>query len=310
MMDLISFVIPVYNESESLKELYRQINENVEKTGNDYEILFVNDGSTDNSPEVIRELHEKDERVHLISFRKNFGKSPALQAGFRNVKGDIVITMDSDLQDDPREIPRFIEKIHEGYDVVSGWKFNRQDPAEKKLPSKLFNKVTCMQSGITLHDFDCGFKAYRREVIDNIDLYGEMHRYIPILAWRKGFNKITEIKVHHNKRQFGHSKYGFKRYFHGLFDSLTSNFLQKYNESPMYLFGRWGLIFEGIAGFCAMISLIKMMFKSKNAWPLMIIACIAAGTGAQAFLLGLMSERMVDSDIRRNYNEGHIKEKF
>lgn len=238
-MMLCSFVIPVFNEAESLNELYRQVVQNalLSKWCNEpikYEIIFVNDGSSDDSVEIIHKLHDNDDNVHLISFRKNFGKSAALQAGFRNVSGGIVITMDSDLQDDPAEIPNMISKLEEGYDLVSGWKFNRQDPAEKKLPSKLFNAVTSYMSGIKLHDFDCCFKAYRREVIDAIDVYGELHRYLPVLAYRQGFSNITEIKVNHKKRQFGHSKYGFRRYFHGLFDAITTNFLLKYCDSPMY----------------------------------------------------------------------------
>ena len=210
MSRLISFVVPVYNEEKSLEILYDKILENMPDEY-ETEIIFVNDGSTDQSATVIKEIIAKDKRVHLISFRKNFGKAMALESGFRNAHGTIVITMDADLQDDPVEIPNFIAKIDEGYDLVSGWKEKRQDPLEKRLPSKLFNKVTAKLSGVQLHDFNCGYKAYRKEVIDAIDVYGELHRYIPVLAHRKGF-RIAEISVHHNKRQFGKSKYGFERY--------------------------------------------------------------------------------------------------
>ena len=175
----------------------------------------------------------------MISFRKNFGKALAFETAFRNVNGNIVITMDADLQDDPKEILQFINKINEGYDLVSGWKRDRHDPLEKRLPSKLFNKVTSNLSGIKLHDFNCGYKAYRKEVIDAIDVYGELHRYIPILAYRKGF-RITEIVVKHHKRQYGKSKYGFERYLRGLFDSMSVAFLGRYYDRPMHLFGMGG----------------------------------------------------------------------
>lgn len=275
-MQKVSFVIPVYNEAESLVELYRQIVDNLGKAGEYiYEIVFVNDGSKDNSVEIIRGLHEQDINVHLVSFRRNFGKSAAMEAGFRAVTGDIVITMDSDLQDDPAEIPHFLETIAEGYDLVSGWKFNRQDPAEKKLPSKLFNKVTSWMSGIKLHDFDCCYKAYRREVIDAIHVYGELHRYLPVLAYGQGFGNIAEIRVNHNKRQFGHSKYGFKRYFHGLFDCLTMTFLLRYGNSPMYFFGKPGLIFGGL-GFliCMYMTVLKLYGQSIGARPMLLLGVL------------------------------------
>ena len=212
----ISVVIPAYNEEDSIKELYRQIMDSIhilENKGlsNDYEIWFVNDGSSDRTEVVMSSLCEADSNVRMISFRKNFGKSPALQAAFRHVSGDIIFTLDADLQDDPAEFERFMEKVDEGYDLVVGWKVNRLDPAEKRLPSKLFNKVTSKASGIALHDFDCGFKCFRREVVDALDLYGELHRYIPVLAHRNGFC-ITEITVNHRKREHGKSKYGFERY--------------------------------------------------------------------------------------------------
>ena len=240
----ISFVIPAYNEEESLSELYSRIMTNVqsclsEGLLSDYEILFVDDGSTDHSVQVMKELHSRDDRVRYIIFRKNFGKSIALQAAFRNVTGDIIITMDADLQDEPSELRNFLLKLDEGYDMVVGWKVNRLDPMEKKLPSKLFNKVTSKMSGLKLHDFDCGYKAFRREVADSLDVYGEMHRYIPVLAYRRGFS-ITEIPVQHNKRKHGKSKYGMERYMRGLFDFLSVAFLSNYHDRPMYFFGKVG----------------------------------------------------------------------
>ena len=218
-----------------MKKLYQEIRKGIGESSREdhaweiqgFEIFFINDGSTDRSVEVIKELIAEDDRVRLISFRKNFGKAAALEAGFRHCDGDIIFTMDADLQDDPAEISRFIDKLEEGYDLVSGWKYNRKDPLEKRLPSKLFNSVTAKASGVDLHDFNCGFKAYRKAVVKGIDVYGEFHRYIPVFAKRKGF-KIAEITVHHNKREFGKSKYGFERYTRGLLDSISSVFLLKY----------------------------------------------------------------------------------
>lgn len=309
MNRLLSFVIPVYNEQDSLEILYRKILENI-PDGFEYEIWFVNDGSTDDSEKNIKKLIDEDKNVHIISFRKNFGKALALESAFRNVNGEIVITMDADLQDDPIEIPNFINKLDEGYDLVSGWKKERHDPLEKRLPSKLFNKVTQKLSGVKLHDFNCGYKAYRREVIDSIDVYGELHRYIPVLAYRKGF-RITEIVVHHNKRQFGKSKYGFERYLRGLFDSLTVAFLGKYYDRPMHLFGKGGLIC-GIAGFviCAYLVVLKCMGQAIGGRPLLMLGVLLIILGVQMFSIGFIGDMMVDATYRNRYNEGHIKEKI
>lgn len=309
MSRIISFVIPVYNEEESLKLLYEKIMQNI-PSGCDAEIVFVNDGSTDRSVEVIKEMNAKDERVHLISFRKNFGKAMALESGFRNVHGEIVITMDADLQDDPVEIPNFIAKIDEGYDLVSGWKENRKDPLEKRLPSKLFNKVTSKMSGVKLHDFNCGFKAYRKEVVDAIDVYGELHRYIPVLAYRKGF-RIAEISVHHNKRQFGKSKYGFERYLRGLFDSLTVAFLGKYYDRPMHLFGKAGLLC-GMSGaiICFYLLVLKLMGNSIGGRPLLVLGVLLIVLGVQMFSTGFIGDIIVDATYRKRYDESHIKEKL
>lgn len=310
MDKLISFVIPVYNENESIRLLYEGIMKEVKKGEIAYEILFVDDGSSDSSAEVIKQLIEQDKSVHLISFRKNFGKAMALETGFRNAKGNVVITMDADLQDDPVEIPQFIAKLEEGYDLVSGWKKERHDPLEKRLPSKLFNKVTSMLSGVKLHDFNCGYKAYRREVVDAVDVYGELHRYIPVLAYRKGF-RITEIVVHHNKREFGKSKYGFERYLRGLFDSLTVAFLGKYYDRPMHLFGKAGLL-SGIAGgiICVYLLVIKLMGESIGGRPLLMLGVLLVILGVQMFSIGFLGDMVVDATYRKRYDESHIKEKI
>ena len=309
MQKIVSFVVPVYNEEESLELLYSGIVENVPK---DYgkEIWFVNDGSSDKSEEVIKSIILRDKDVHLISFRKNFGKAMALETAFRNVNGDIIITMDADLQDDPVEIPNFINKINEGYDLVSGWKKERHDPLEKRIPSKLFNKVTSKLSSVKLHDFNCGYKAYRREVVDAIDVYGELHRYIPVLAYRKGF-KITEIVVHHHKRQFGKSKYGFERYLRGLFDSLSVAFLGRYYDRPMHLFGKGGLLC-GLAGFaiCVYLLILKLMGQAIGGRPLLILGVLLIILGVQMFSIGFIGDMLVDATYRKRYSESHVKEKI
>jgi len=310
----LSVVIPVYNEAESLPELYNAlvsgINECKANGIEDYEIWFISDGSTDGSDEVIKKLMETSSKIGYVSFRKNFGKAAALQAGFKQARGDIVVTMDSDLQDDPADIKNIVSKLQEGYDVVSGWKVNRQDNAEKRLPSKLFNKVTAVASGIKLHDFNCGFKAYRKEVVKNIDLYGELHRYIPILANRKGF-RIAEIPITNHKRKYGKTKYGFERYLRGMFDSITTSFLSKYYDRPMHFFGRLGLVLF-LIGFavCAILAIQWFMGESIGNRPLLILGILCIILGVQSISTGFIGDLIVDSTWRSRNSDGHIKEIF
>ena len=310
---MISFIIPFYNEEESLRLLYDKIINVVNKVMItdevfSYEFWFVDDGSNDKSTNIIKDIIRMDDNVHLIVFRKNFGKAAALQAAFKKCNGDIVITMDADLQDEPEEIPNFIEKINEGYDLVSGWKFDRHDPIEKRLPSKLFNRVTALLSGVKLHDFNCGFKAYTRDVVKNIDVYGELHRYIPVIAHRKGF-KITEIKVRHNKREFGKSKYGFERYLRGLFDSLTVSFLNKYYDKPMHFFGRFGMAFS-LIGLAIGVYLTVIWFSGQSIGnrPLLTLSVLLIILGVQFFSIGLIGDMLLDASHRLRYNDAHIKE--
>ena len=308
MGELISFVIPCYNEAESLRLLYEGIRANL--NGCAYEILFIDDGSTDGSKKVIKELHMEDERVRMIAFRRNFGKAAALQAGFHNCEGDIIITMDADLQDEPSEIPRFIDKIHEGYDVVSGWKFQRNDPLEKRLPSKLFNKVVSWLSGVKLHDFNCGFKAYRREVVKAINIYGELHRYIPVLAHRKGF-RIAEISVQHNPRKFGRSKYGVERYLRGFFDALTVAYLSKYYDKPMHFFGRWGLVCSSVGVvICLYLTVLWILGHIIGERPLLLLGILMIIVGVQFFLMGLIGDILVDRGFKASYDESHVEDRL
>ena len=295
----LSVVIPLYNEEGSLAQLYKLLIENInsvikDKLISDYEILFVNDGSTDSSEEKILKIADKDAKVKLINLRRNFGKSRALQIAFEHAQGDIVITMDADLQDDPCEIKRFIEKIDEGYDLVSGWKYNRLDPLEKKLPSTLFNFVTSHFSGIHIHDFNCGFKAYRKEVVKSINVYGEFHRYIPILAARNGF-KIAEIEVKHHKREFGVSKFGYERYLRGFFDAFSALFLLKFYYRPMYFFGKIGLLLSGL-GFviCSYLTFIWLLGESIGRRPLLILGVLFILVGLQSISFGLLANIIID----------------
>lgn len=310
----VSFVIPAYNEEESLEELYSLIIDNVnsclkEKLLTDYEVMFIDDGSTDQTQNAIRKMAEHDKHVRYIFFRKNFGKSIALQTAFKNVTGDVVITMDADLQDDPCELGNFLKKIDEGYDLVSGWKFNRLDPAEKRLPSKLFNKVTAKMSGINLHDFDCGYKAYRREVTDCVEVYGQLHRYIPVLAFRNGF-RIAEIPVHHNKRKHGKSKYGMERYMQGLLDFFTVSFLSKYHDRPMYFFGRAGLLSMFIGGaICLFLTVLWCMGNSIGTRPLLQLGVLLIILGIQLLSVGFIGNMLLDVTFKNNYSEAHVKEK-
>lgn len=312
--DFIKFsvVIPVYNEQDSLKILYNSlVNVFSENFPNEeYEILFIDDGSQDDSVKIIKKIGNINKKIHLIVFRKNFGKSAALQAGFRSAIGDIIFTMDADLQDDPKEIPNFVNKINEGYDCVCGWKYNRLDPLEKRWPSKLFNKFTSAMSGIKLHDFNCGFKAYRKEVIESLDIYGEMHRFVPILVARNGF-KIVEIQVNHKKREFGKSKYGIERYLRGMFDSISVLFLLKYREKPMHFFGRIGLI-SFLLGFAICVYLVIEWFNgiSIGTRPLLNLGILLIILGTLFVCIGLIGNLVVDKSYRQNYSEYHIKEKF
>ena len=310
---VLSIIIPVYNEQDSLYELYNGLVKNIKISVDNgmisnYEIWFISDGCTDNSVSEIKKLISQDRNVHLIIFRRNFGKAAALQSGFRHAGGEYIITMDADLQDDPCEIERFIRKLDEGYDVVSGWKYNRLDPLEKRLPSKLFNKVTSTLSGVKLHDFNCGFKAYRKEVIKCIDIYGEMHRYIPVLANRRGF-RITEITVTHHKREHGKSKYGWERYLRGLFDSMTTSFLSKFYDRPMYFFGRIGLLLLTLGMIiCSMLTVSWFFGNMIGGRPMLLLGVLCLILGVQSISTGFIGDMIVDATYRSRYEESHIKE--
>lgn len=289
----LSFVIPALNEADSLKQLYAEIKANTVAYAT--EIIFIDDGSTDSSFLVMQELASQDKELKVIRFRRNFGKAAALQKGFELARGEIVFTMDADLQDDPKEIPLFLAKLSEGYDMVSGWKKKRLDPLHKRLPSKLFNSVTALTFGLKLKDYNCGFKAYRRELVKELSLYGEMHRYIPALAHSLGY-KVGEIAVHHRARVHGKSKYGMERYLRGFFDLLTVKMVTQYVKSPLYLFGRLGVISTLLGGLITLyLATIKIFWGMPlSNRPLLFLGMLLILGGLQFISLGLISELIIN----------------
>ena len=307
----ISVVIPLYNEEESLEELYSWIERVMEKYGLSYEVIFVNDGSTDHSWDVIEGLAQKTDRVRGIKFRRNYGKSPALYCGFEAAGGDVVITMDADLQDSPDEIPELYHMIKDqGYDLVSGYKQKRYDPLSKTLPTKLFNATARAISGIdNLHDFNCGLKAYRKDVVKNIEVYGEMHRYIPYLAKNAGFTKIGEKVVHHQARKYGSSKFmGWNRFVNGYLDLLTLWFLSSFGKKPMHVFGFLGTVMFLIGFFSALTIGVGKLFSLAQGIPQRLvtdspyfyIALTMMILGTQLFLTGFVADLVSRSSNQRN----------
>ena len=317
MTDL-SIIVPLYNEKESLPELLAWIGRVVAKEGYSYEVIMVDDGSRDGSWETIRELSKDDPHVKGISFMRNYGKSAALYCGFRQAEGEVVITMDADMQDSPDEIPELYRMVkEEGYDLVSGWKQHRQDnKLTKNLPSKLYNATARRITGIKLHDMNCGLKAYRKEVVKNIEVYGEMHRYIPYLAKNAGYDKIGELKVHHQKRKYGKSKFGMERFVNGFLDLLSLWFLSTFGKKPMHFFGYTG-IFMFLVGFfmTAWIIIAKLVHQSKGLrfravtdQPLFYLALLAVILGVILFLAGFIGEMIARSSSERNHY--NIKEEI
>ena len=291
----ISIIIPAYNEAENLPLLCKEISNVMKNITDDYEIIIINDGSNDQTQEVIEKLFQENKNyIKGIQFRSNFGKASALKAGFSEASGKIIFTMDADLQDDPREIPNFIAKINEGYGLVSGWKQNRQDSFIKNNSSKFFNFVTSLFSKIKLHDFNCGFKAYQSEVAKGLDLYGQLHRYIPVIAGNNGY-KITEIPIHHRKRKFGKSKYGPVRFLNGFLDLLTVLVLTKYFKRPAHFFGGLGSLALGLGFTISLyITYLRLLTGSiQNRLPLFIAGILLIMVGVQLISLGLIGEMFI-----------------
>jgi len=306
----ISVVIPLYNEAESLPELNAWIDRVMKANNFSYEVIYVDDGSTDNSWEIIEELRKTAPNVCAIKFRRNYGKSPGLHCGFQRAQGDVIITMDADLQDSPDEIPELYRMIKEdGYDMVSGWKKKRYDPLSKTIPTKLFNATARKFSGVYLHDFNCGLKSYKSEVVKNIEVYNDMHRYTPYLAKIAGFGKIGEKVVQHQARKYGTSKFGLNRFVNGYLDLITLWFTSKFGKKPMHFFGLWGSVMFFI-GFIALVLVLSMklasMFSEGDLRPLVTsspyfyISLTAMILGTQLFLAGFIGELISRNSPRRN----------
>lgn len=313
----ISVVVPLFNEEESLPELTEWISRVMSKHGFTYEIIFVDDGSTDASWSIIQDLGKKNFQVKGLSFNRNYGKSAALDTGFGVTRGDVVITMDADLQDSPDEIPELYRMIkEEKYDLVSGWKKKRHDPISKTIPSKFFNKVTRSISGIKLHDFNCGLKAYNGTVVKNIDVYGEMHRYIPVIAKWNGFNRIGEKVVEHRARKYGSTKFGLERFIYGFLDLISITFVSRFKKKPMHFFGTLGTL-SFLSGFVITMWLIiekiykiyaRIPVRDVVDQPLFFLALVALIIGVQLFVTGFLAEMMaMKSQAENDYL---VKEKI
>ncbi len=287
----ISVIVPLFNEEESLKPLAREIKKVMYNTN--FEVIFIDDGSKDKSLQMLKEIRHEDKRFKYISFQKNFGKSAALQVGFENAGGDIIITMDADLQDDPNEIPNLVRKMDEGYDMVSGWKRVRFDPLIKKISSRFFNMVTRIMSGIKIHDFNCGLKAYKRSVVKSLNIYGELHRYVPVLASWQGFS-VGEVTVKHHPRRYGKTKFGISRFFKGFIDLVTVVFVTRFVKRPMHLFGFLGAL-AFLAGFAVNGYLTYEWFigHQLSNRPMLFLGMLLIIVGVQFFSTGMLGEMMV-----------------
>ncbi len=291
----ISVVIPVYNEEENIPQLYKELKEVLEKLGNDYEIIFVDDGSTDKTPQILKDLAQKDKRVKVVRFRRNYGQTAALYAGFQYAEGDVIITMDGDLQNDPRDIPKLLEKLKEGYDIVSGWRKNRKDNFWKRtLPSKIANWLISKVTGVHLHDYGCTLKAYRKEVAKSYRLYGDMHRFLPAVAKSFGV-RVAEVVVNHRPRIHGKSKYGIGRTVRVMLDILLVKFLNDYMNKPMYAFGGIGLLMMAVGFFIMLyLSIEKLVFgASIGNRPLLILGVLLFLSGLQLLSTGIIAEVVI-----------------
>lgn len=306
----ISIVVPVFDEEGSLRELHRRLSEVMAGLGRPYEIIYIDDGSRDQSLSILTSLYDADPAVSVVSFRRRYGKSAALAVGFAEARGGIVVTIDADLQDDPAEIPRLIHQLDQGYDLVSGWKKNRKDPLSKTVPSRIFNWVTSTVTGLKLHDINCGLKAYRREVIDEIKVYGELHRFMPVFAHKESF-KVGEIVVAHHPREHGRTKYGAKRFLHGFLDLLTVIMITGYTRSPLHFFGTIGILFS-VAGLA--INSVLVYFKVRygniqGRTPLLMLGVLLLILGFQIISTGLVAE-LITRAGHKGRKEYSLKARF
>jgi len=305
---VISVVIPVHDEERSVALLYDELVATFSGIDRAWEAVFVDDGSADGTFEALARLHEANDNVRVVRLRRNFGKATALAAGFEEAAGDVLVTIDGDLQDDASEIPRLLAKLDEGYDLVSGWKAKRQDPLTRRIPSKIFNAVAGKVSGVRLHDMNCGLKAYRAEVVEGMQLYGELHRYTPVLAHYRGF-RITELPVNHRPREHGRSNYGVERYVRGFLDLLTVTFMGRYRHRPLHLFGGLGLI-SGVLGFAILVylTLVKLTGHAIGQRPLLTLGVLLVVVGIQLLSLGLLSELITSHHEERTGGAGRTSQ--
>jgi len=296
---VISVVVPVHNEERSVALLYDELRSALEPLGAEWETVFVDDGSTDGTFAALTRLHNAADNVRVVRLRRNFGKAAALRAGFDQVRGETVVTIDGDLQDDPAEIPRLLAKLDEGFDLVSGWKTRRRDPLSRRVLSKIFNRVTGWFSGVHLHDMNCGLKAYRAEVVHGLRLYGELHRFIPVLAHYRGF-RIAELPVNHRPREHGRSRYGVERYLRGFLDLLTVSFIGRYRHRPLHLFGGLGLILGAFGtAILVYLTVLKALGNAIGHRPLLMLGVLLVVIGMQFFSLGLISEMITSHHEER-----------
>jgi dolichol-phosphate mannosyltransferase len=296
---VISVVVPVYNEERSVALLYEELQAALDPLGEPWEVVYVDDGSTDESFAALTRLHARNDNVRVVRMRRNFGKAAALAAGFAQTGGDVVVTIDGDLQDDPAEIPRLLAKLQEGFDLVTGWKARRRDPITRRVPSKIFNWVVGRMSGLRLHDMNSGLKAARGEVVRGLVLYGELHRFIPVLAHERGY-RVGELPVNHRPREHGRSRYGFERYLRGFLDLLTVSFMGRYRHRPLHLFGGLGLLL-GLAGTAvlAYLTALKLTGHAIGGRPLLTLGVLLVVVGLQFFSLGLISEMITSHHEER-----------
>ena len=301
---MLSVVVPVYNEERSVELLYDEIAAALDPLDHEWEAVFVDDGSTDGSFAALTRLHSRAPNVRVVRLRRNFGKAAALAAGFAQASGDVIATLDADGQDDPAELPRLLAKLDEGYDLVSGWKVRRRDPWRRRLVSRVFNAVTGWISGVPLHDMNCGFKAYRAEVVRGLPLYGELHRFIPVLAHERGY-RVTELAVNHRPREHGRSRYGIERYLRGFFDLITVTFMGRYRHRPLHLFGGLGLALGGI-GFLICVYLTVLWFAGNAIGhrPLLTLGVLLVVVGMQFLSLGLIGEMITTHHEERALERG------
>lgn len=300
---MVSVVVPVFDERDSLQELADELLPVMRRLGAPFEVIFVDDGSRDGGDQVLAALARDHESIRVVRLRSNFGKGAALTAGFREARGDVVITIDADLQDDPAEIPRLLAALDEGADLVSGWKQKRNDPWSKTMPSRVFNGVARRVSGVELHDLNCGFKAYRADVVRALAIPGEMYRFIPVIAASEGF-RVAEVPVNHRSRRHGRSKYGFERYLRGLLDLITISFVGRYRHRPMHFFGGMGLLLFA-AGFAISLylTIAKILGQAIGDRPLLILGVLLIVVGIQLFTIGLVSELIQRGRLRSEEDE-------